>query len=377
MVSLASPPVADKIAIKKAMTGNIDVAVGESYSEDSSQLSQYTPASHSSQDLRGRGETPPSKARSAEKVLDKTRQRKAVPGVSGVGTDDTEAIDWEFAAQLKARVVLLKFDCVTETGEEVPYMGQAGLLRNPKNRDEVKFATCKHNFSTAPNDEGQPEFCLAPHKCVLYDSVTARITIPNTGYEKIPSHAMVLRNGVAWSHGFDLSLGPAINEGTPQEQWPTDPLFCRLLTEFVRKARPFDVVDEAFSYNVGLKIGIVVHGAGSFNEAFSEVGGTEGIEIDDSWANRTYGMNKLKREKVLGGENVVMIYTGFITKGDDEHHIEYNVNTYKGCSGAIVIVMERGHPDFGKALSVHAGYKKELGSNIGFKLAGAFDRKVW
>ena len=88
-------------------------------------------------------------------------------------------------------------------------------------------------------------------------------------------------------------------------------------------------------------------------------------------------MNKLKHEEILGGENVVMIYTGFITKGDDNHHIEYNVNTYKGCSGAIVIVMERGHPDFGKALAVHAGYKKELGNNIGFKLAGAFDREVW
>jgi hypothetical protein len=379
MASLPSPPVADKSAIKKAVTGNNDEAVGESYSEDSSQLSQYTPASHSSQDLRGRDETPSSKARSAEKVLDKTRRRKAVPGVSGIGTDDTEAIDRDFAAQLKASVVLLKFDCVTETGEEVPYMGQAGLLRNPKIHDEVKFATCKHNFSTAPNEEGQLEFCQAPHKCVLYDSITARIAIPNTGYEKIPSHAMVLRDGVTCSHGFDLSLGPAINEETPQEQWPTVPLFCRLLTEFVQKVQPFDVVDEAFSYNVGLKIGIVVYNAGSFKdeEAFSEVGGTEGIEIDDTWANRTYGMNKLKHEEILGGENVVMIYTGFITKGDDNHHIEYNVNTYKGCSGAIVIVMERGHPDFGKALAVHAGYKKELGNNIGFKLAGAFDREVW
>ena len=378
MASLPSPT-ADNSAIKKAMTDNNDEAVGESYFEDSSQLSQYTAASHTSQDLRGRGDTPPCKARSAEKVLDKTRRRKAVPGVSGLVSDDTKAIDREFAAQLKARVVLLKFDCVAETGEEVRYMGQAGLLRNPKNSDEVKFATCKHNFSTAPNEEGQLEFCQAPHMCVLYDSITARITIPNTGYEKIPSHAMALRDGVTSSHGFDLSLGPAIDEGTPQEQWPTNPLFCRLLTEFVQKVQPFDVVDETFSYNVGLKIGIVVHIAGSFKdeEAFSEVGGTEGIEIDDTWTNRTYGMNKLKHNKVLGGGDVVMIYTGLITKGDDNHHIEYNVNTYNGCSGAIVIVMERDHPDFGKALSVHAGYEKELGYNIGFKLAGAFDREVW
>ena len=72
----------------------------------------------------------------------------------------------------------------------------------------------------------------------------------------------------------------------------------------------------------------------------------------------------------------MIIYTGAITKNGHQH-IEYNVNTFKGCSGAIIIVMQRGHPDFGKARAVHGGYKHEFGQNVGFKLAGEFDREEW
>lgn len=58
-------------------------------------------------------------------------------------------------------------------------------------------------------------------------------------------------------------------------------------------------------------------------------------------------MKETKIATVLREKDVVMIYTGYITLNSNQH-IEYNVNTYKECSGAIVIVMDRDHPDFGK-----------------------------
>ena len=82
-------------------------------------------------------------------------------------------------------------------------------------------------------------------------------------------------------------------------------------------------------------------------------------------------------QNILGQKADVMIYTGVITREPktEEDHIEYNVNTFKGCSGGIVIVMDRKHPDFGKAIAIHAGYSKSLKTNLGFKLAaGTFDR---
>lgn len=355
-----------------AMVGGYDEVVVESVSQDNSQLSQLTPSSQASQDLRLRVAPPPGKSRSTEKVMDKSRRSRCIAGVTNVGTDDEEEIDQSFASKIKASAVLLRFDCWNETtGAEVPYVGQAGFLRNPKNRDEVKLATCMHNLVTDVNQDGQLEFCQTPHKCVLHNSTAANIHIPNTGWRKNTSHALTLRNGVKWSSGIDLSLGPSMNG-----YCPVDPLESRKLKLFLQKVQTFDVVCDSFQYKVGLKIGIVVYKTASDEEAFSEVGGVDGIDVTDTWANRTNGIRKLKYEKVLGADESVMIYTGIITKGDNDHHIEYNVNTFKGCSGAIIIVMQRDNADFGKALGVHAGYKDALRHNIGFKLAGAFDREV-
>ena len=376
-----SPPGADKNAIKMATIGGNEAVVVESFSEDSSQLSQVTPSSQASQDLRLRVEPPSGKSRSAEKVLDQSRRSQRVAGISNVGTDDVEPIDLLFAAKIKSSAILLRFDCWNEaTGEEVPYVGQAGFLRNPKKLDEIKLATCKHNLATDFNDDGQLEICgPPPHKCVLHNFATAYISIPETGWRRRASHAVTLRGDVTWSHGIDISLGPAIHEGTPENQWATKTLNHRRLEFLLPKVQCFDVVDECFRYEDGLKIGIVTFNTGSDldKRAFSEVGGVDNVEVADTWASRTNGMTKSKYEEILGPKDSVMIYTGTITKGDSDLHIEYNVNTCKGCSGAIVIVMERGHPDFGKALAIHVGYKGQIGQNIGFKLAGVFDRNLW
>lgn len=369
--TMQSPLFADKHAIADAMTGD-DVAIAESYSEESS--GRFTPVSQGSQELRGRvpvsfgGQT-----RSAEKVLDKSRRCKRVEGVPHVGTDDTEEVPPELGARIKESAILLKFFCQNVVTKEIhPYSGQAALVRNPQN-GAVMFVTCKHNTGAEANKKGELEVCLDPHECMLQDNSAADIHLPDTGWRKMPSHAVKLRDGATWSNGFDLSLGPTIHADSAEEHWPNDPWRKEFLEDLLQKIRPFEVVGDGFSSDVGLKIGIVVFNPyAEKEEAFSEVNGLADIDVDESYANVTKGITEAKIEAVLGEKDSVMIYTGCITF-DGNQHIEYNVNTYNGCSGAIVIVMDRGHPDFGKALAVHAGYKDVLDKNVGFKLVGAFD----
>jgi hypothetical protein len=60
-----------------------------------------------------------------------------------------------------------------------------------------------------------------------------------------------------------------------------------------------------------------------------------------------------------------------------EHHIEYDVNSFKGCSGAIVFLLDTDQPndsgvtvkDYGTAIAVHAGGHPYKVKNIGFKLS--------
>ena len=84
--------------------------------------------------------------------------------------------------------------------------------------------------------------------------------------------------------------------------------------------------------------------------------------------------------EIYGHENRVNIYTGKITHvSPDGKAFEHNINTYAGCSGAIVFLldMEQGEEtgviseDYGKAIAVHAGGKQVAAgqvSNIAFKI---------
>lgn len=373
---MQSPSNADKDAIATEMTGGGDEVVAESYSEESTKSSLHTPASEGSMELRGTApmwEQFKGKSRSADKVMDKSRRYRTIDGVPGVGTDDSEDISQAFAARIKGSVIFLRFVCQNlQNGKKVPYLGQAGILRNPAN-GVLKFATCKHNLGTEENEHGELEVCLAPHECVLADGFTADIRLPSTGWSKTLNSATELRDGITWSNGFDISLGPIVNEQTAEENWPNDPVRAGFLNRLLTTELSLDVVDDNFSYDEDLKIGIIVNNPGVDEKAFSEVGGLDGIEVENTCATIARGVKETKIAAVCEEKDVVMIYTGQITLNGSQH-IEYNINTYKGCSGAIVIVMDRDHPDFGKALAVHAGYKTELRTNLGFKLAGAFDR---
>jgi hypothetical protein len=77
---------------------------------------------------------------------------------------------------------------------------------------------------------------------------------------------------------------------------------------------------------------------------------------------------------ICGPVDRVNIYTGEVTYvGQD--HVAYNINTFKGFSGALVFLVagpEQSNfvqpAQFGKVIAVHAGYDSGSDSNIGFKI---------
>lgn len=80
--------------------------------------------------------------------------------------------------------------------------------------------------------------------------------------------------------------------------------------------------------------------------------------------------------RIYGPPKTAHIYTGKITMVS-EHHIEYDINSFEGCSGAVVFLLgletqpnDSGvtHDDVGKAIAVHAGAHPRKIKNLGFKL---------
>jgi hypothetical protein len=123
---------------------------------------------------------------------------------------------------------------------------------------------------------------------------------------------------------------------------------------------PFHMVDRDFVCKVGMKIGIVV---------YSNVG----ADLDDALSPQNQLEAGVHLEDIFGQPRNVMIFTGGITEVGSEY-FEHDINTFPGCSGAIVFLLDNRQPafvsrdDYKKAIGVHVGYKPGLRTNIAFML---------
>lgn len=150
------------------------------------------------------------------------------------------------------------------------------------------------------------------------------------------------RNPLTWRFGYDV-LKVRIEEEH----------FSRNSSSL--KPGSFEIVDSEFPYQVGIKI------------------------VIPAWGIQTVDNNGVKRDRELfeGDMKDINFHTGQIT-GVGTYNIEYNVNTYKGVSGAPVICVDR-RPGFEryrcKVIAIHAGAPQgtdmhtglEFDFNIGFK----------
>lgn len=81
---------------------------------------------------------------------------------------------------------------------------------------------------------------------------------------------------------------------------------------------------------------------------------------------------------IYGRENDVNVYTGQITHvSPDGTAFEHNINTFTGCSGSVVFLLDRDQEgysvmveDYGKAIAVHVGGRmfRDQMTNVAFKL---------
>ena len=117
------------------------------------------------------------------------------------------------------------------------------------------------------------------------------------------------------------------------------------------KIEPLCSVDEGFPYNVGTKIALLAY-CNSKNGL---------IELDGIFETDDF-VSTLDESDV----HLTLILTGEITYNGVDH-IEYNINTAGGCSGAQVIVADPESEDFKKVIAVHVGYSEDLDQNVGFK----------
>lgn len=164
------------------------------------------------------------------------------------------------------------------------------------------------------------------------------------------SSVLALRNDVKWTFGIDISVGKRIESYTDG-----------ITTEWAS----FDLVRDDFVLEQGQQIGMAVHMKRKPTL----------MTVRHSADHRPVNVTDEDLQTIFGNPGNVNIYTGRITLAGD-HHIEYDINSFTGCSGAIVFLLDSDQPgsvregDYGKAVAVHGGAHPTLvNRNLGFKLS--------
>lgn len=325
-----------------------------------------------------------------------SRQRKCHPEkliemsrrVREVGTafvDDGAAISPALAAIVSSKAFFLDIALRNrQTGEDSdPGVGQVGLIRDERltqspplqrqavagedgrpapilrsSRFSVTPTTCLHNVASGPDASGD-----------MIDYVNSRIVAPTgnsvsvndfarAGYEVDRADAVVIRESseneadrIFWKYGHDVTSAGLI----------TNPR-----NHFTRKELSFEKMErQGYRFQVGQKIGMAVY------RDFV-------VTAEDAGRPRNTLSNDYLRD-IYGHENRVNIYTGQITHvSPDGKAFEHNINTFAGCSGAVVFLLDQDQDengvisaDHGKAIAIHAGGKNIAAgeiSNIAFKI---------
>jgi hypothetical protein len=157
----------------------------------------------------------------------------------------------------------------------------------------------------------------------------------------------ILQENVEWKFGVDVVWGVLDEHGL--QDLGFDPA-----------RHSFEIVGQDFEFTEGLKIAMVIHTTKDPTITNVDVLGDQ----DE--------MTQIKLDDIFGMSESVNIYTGSVTEVNDSH-ILHDINTYQSFSGVIIFLLDRDQPpevnvgDYGKAIAIHAGFRRCLGANIGFK----------
>jgi hypothetical protein len=152
------------------------------------------------------------------------------------------------------------------------------------------------------------------------------------------------------AYGFDASVGNVIADAENPA--------CAAKASF-------QAVRKEFKFEKGQKVGMAVFFTNQTKPTRATIVGADDGEIPEA-----FGASEIK--KYYGEPGRVNIYTGEI-KYVGPKHIEYSINSFTGCAGAIVFLLDMDQPssvdqsDWGKAVAIHSGaHPRMSGRNYGF-----------
>jgi hypothetical protein len=261
----------------------------------------------------------------------------------------TAAVQKAFALEVgfaKPQSILLK-----------PGEGQVGLIRRspipPTPGGSPQFAvvpiTAKHNLRSYLDDAAYGLEARSAELLLPMAQGRAILKFNDLNWRYDSQSRILLREDVAWSFGIDISVGKPIESYTDG-----------ITSEQVS----FQLVRPTFSFEKGQRVGIAVYMKRKPTLL------TARHSVEQPLPN----VSDEDLLSVFGSPGNVNIYTGKITLAGDGH-IEYDINSFTGCSGAIVFLLDQNQPgsvqecDHGKAIAVHGGAHPTLTNrNLGFKL---------
>ena len=324
----------------------------------------------------------------AEKLIVRGR-RIGDLGVSKV--DNGASMSPELANVVSSKAFRLRIITKNRRTEESgnPFVGQVGFIRGARLVDspplqrraigggerpisnlrsshfEATPITCLHNVANVRNEDSGDMEDYQFSEIVAPTGTSVHIfNFEGAGYEMSPEHAAVIRGGVGegegsrsevkWAWGHDVTKAATLSN---------------VSSLFTTRGSTFEaVVREGYRFRIGQKIGIAV---------FRDFA----ITCEDAGMRRN-SVPLTELEAIYGLTDQVNIYTGEIKDiSPDGRAFEHDINTFRGCSGAIVFLLDQGQidngvipDDYGKAIAVHAG-GKYMGAgelrNIAFKLGDA------
>jgi hypothetical protein len=279
--------------------------------------------------------------------------------------DDPTVISKQLANEVFKKAIILQVTTVRGTDDsDKVWEGQAGLIRKERltpssgkpNRDdgeypstEAHFAvtpvTAKHNIESRVSDGFFHRF-ETTKILIAATSKSRTVAFPEGGWEHTPEDTLSLRE-----------LKDAESPSCLDVTWGTT--FANPSSFVTAKSTSFEMVDDLFEIARGQKIAIVVSRRSPVSHK------SAGVKI-----------NAADLERYYGTELNSNIQTGVITGvAGDGSFFTHDINTFKGCSGAIVFLLDVDQPstvskeDHGKAIGVHGAGAAE-NTKFAFALHG-------
>jgi hypothetical protein len=296
--------------------------------------------------------------------------RRFISPLGRTYVDDETAVSADLASEVAEKAINLEVEVVLVDGTTDTYECQAGLIRvrhltespddskkrkrdgrNSRPRFAVTPTTAKHNIISGISDGGVFERYRSA-KLHAPGGRSCPLTFPDGGFE--PQGADAIRmcppddngeNEVLWPCGVDVTKGEVVEDPSHY---------------ITQKIMSFEKVRDDFVLTEGQKIAIAVYRKSAVSRR--DACAPPGTDL----------------ERHFGQMNRVNVYTGAITSvsfSDNGTVLEHNINTFAGCSGAIVFLLDKNQGslgveerDYGKAIAVHVGGDPCMNCNFAFKI---------